>query len=151
VLLVVVLLIAVCSAHVCLLNPMQRGRNPDVNTEASNDCFKLKAPCGDNTPRPPVEIVRSGFNYTVVFQKNLNHWSASKQGNLQINFAKSPDGPFIKLAEIADTNSPSLTVYLQSIRFPHTLTALDHAVIQVVYDPGTVGPFYQCGDVSIIP
>jgi len=121
---VIVLLFCVsCLAHVCFLNPEQRGGvNSGINQIASNECFQTTGPCGSFPQAPPNIFYASSENISVIFQKNLNHWDASKPGNFTINF--SPDGnAWHNLAVMPDNNDGSLTIFALNVTLPNMKSA----------------------------
>jgi len=139
-------------AHLCVFNPLQRAPLYDINTQASNSCKLFNAPCGFNTPGNPVISVKAGEEYTVVFQKNENHWTQQNRGNFSINFASSPTGSFKMLAVVEDTNTPSLTVFTANVTIPMLSSSAAQAVLQFIYDTDGGPPnFYQCADIAIVP
>eukprot|EP00300_Choanocystis_sp_HF-7_P021751 c20847_g1_i1.p2 GENE.c20847_g1_i1~~c20847_g1_i1.p2 ORF type:complete len:152 (+),score=28.13 c20847_g1_i1:29-484(+) len=144
--LVLAAIVAVVNAHVCLLNPLQRGTMNDINTVGAADCGLFgDGPCGNRTQQPPMVAVQSGSQFNVVWQKNQDHFN-SQPANWIISFA--PYGsPFIQLAKFADTNTSSLTIGTQMVTIPNLGTVA--GVMQIQYAVG-FGTFYQCSDIAII-
>jgi len=145
---IVLLFCVSCLAHVCLLNPEQRGGvNSGINQIASNECFQTTGPCGSFPQSPPMVFYGSGQNLTVIFQKNLNHWDASAPGNFTINF--SDGNSWHNLASMPDNNDASLTLFALNVTLPNTKSG--KSMLQVIYAPnGPAGPFYQCADIGVI-
>jgi len=144
----VILIVTSCLAHVCFLNPEQRGGvNSGINQIASNECFQTTAPCGSFPQGAPEVFYASGENITVIFQKNLNHWDATNPGNFTVNF--SENGMMWKnLASMPDNNDASLTLFTLNVTIPNIKAP--KTMLQVIYAPnGPPGPFYQCADIGI--
>ena len=85
--------LATCWAHMCLINPTQRGSMKMLNVHAASDCILLTSPCGG---RPTDDIrmyLRAGQNFTVTFQKNADHWKSGSPGDftgMNIKFINRP-------------------------------------------------------------
>eukprot|EP00698_Gefionella_okellyi_P015995 TRINITY_DN4551_c0_g1_i1.p1 TRINITY_DN4551_c0_g1~~TRINITY_DN4551_c0_g1_i1.p1 ORF type:complete len:180 (+),score=28.02 TRINITY_DN4551_c0_g1_i1:1-540(+) len=151
VLVIFVAMLAGTFAHMCLLSPLQRVPIPEdgINQVANNACAQVNAPCGN----APTGTIRGTFkrsqNITVVFQKNLNHWSPTTQGSFIISFRTAIHSNFHILKSIPDTNTPSLTLFLEDITLP-SQSAVD-GLLQVEYNTaGSDGPFYQCADIQVV-
>ena len=120
-LVLVALVVALCNAHLCLVNPTQRGvwTEDALNSEADNSCIKLDSPCGGDDAADPQVVFEAGANFTLVFQKNLNHYNADAPGNFTVTYFDSPsmkDGTV--MFTTADTNTSSLTIYTPSFKWP---------------------------------
>ena len=70
-----------CQAHMCLLSPAQRGSMTMFNKAASGDCHLMTSPCGGRAMDDVRLYLRAGQNFTVVFQKNLDHWNSATPGD----------------------------------------------------------------------
>lgn len=147
--------LGLAAAHVCLLNPMQRGgvNSSDLNTVGAPACFQLNGPCGaSNGSHPNVEI--RPHNYWVVWQKNQDHWFPSAPGLFAIDVALKLDpveADFKNLATVPDTATPSGYVYSQKVLFPIRNKPTD-ATVRVRYvtnNPNAPPVFYMCSSVSI--
>jgi len=148
-----ILFFASVSSHMCLFNPHQRGTMDGTNKKGASDCALVSpGPCGGRAVESPVLIAKAGTNFTVVFQKNLDHWYSDEPGNFTVSLATSVGGDFDELATVADSAAPSLSFFLAEVALP--LTAVKHGVLQVVYypnNPAAPDTFYQCADFSIMP
>jgi len=157
-LVVVTLLVAAClfgvaSAHLCLLSPYQRGAACDVNVEV-NACCGLgevlghHAPCGDMPVGNPVAELYAGQNYSLVFQKNENHFYASNPGSFSVNYWQG--GEPTLLATIPDTNTPWSYVYTLDVSMPSTSGLGWLQVVYATNNPAVKNTnFYQCSDIVL--
>ncbi|XP_033109105.1 uncharacterized protein LOC117110491 isoform X3 [Anneissia japonica] len=145
-------LIGCVSAHICMLSPPQRGSMIGINKQGATDCILLDGPCGGRPPvSPPQYGAKSGGNYTLSFQKNLDHWTAATPGQFRVLFSSSDPMDFKVLAKIADMGEPSLTIYTVNVTMP-TRPPNTPVTIQVVYEtnnPNAPPAFYQCSDVML--
>ncbi len=149
------LLIASSSAHVCLLNPHQRGTLQGFNSEEADACGYLTEPCGKQAVEKPSIEIRKGSDYTVVFQKNKSHFTTysngtSTNGFFEIGFWTAKQCKV--LLKIPDTNTPSLYLYASSVTMPDGPVGVP-AILQVTYttnNPDAPPKFYQCSDVMLI-
>lgn len=57
-------------------------------------------------------------NFTVVFQKNLDHWYSAAPGNFTVSLAQDVNGQLEAVAVIPDTSAPSLTYYVAEFALP---------------------------------
>merc|ERR1711894_652480 len=133
--------LALTQAHLCLINPTQRGSMNGLNTKGSDDCLRLKSPCGGmNPPKDPQVLYRAGSNIAVTFQKNLDHFISTSQGKDDMK----------ELARVPDTSDPSLSLYSVPITLPKE--AKPWYTLQVVYmtkNDKAPPAFYQCADISL--
>jgi len=146
------LLVSFAAAHVCLLYPMQRGALNNINRNASVDCGQTQSPCGKNPPKSIEEIIESNVPIRFIFQKNQNHYQPGKNGYFNISIArKVANLTFETLVHIPDTNTSSLTLYVNETMLPKITEPLSHAVIQAVYITNIdgAGPFYACADIAV--
>jgi len=144
-------LISSSFGHICTLFPPQRVPLYGLNTVASNSCFNIEAPCGNNTPTTPMVELIAGSTYNITFQKNQNHWT-TPAGNFTISISLSakPNTKWEMLAVIPDTNTPALTLYDLPITLPSQ--ASPHAVLRVHYDClGLPFTFFACSDIKLVP
>ncbi|ESO98270.1 hypothetical protein LOTGIDRAFT_203715 [Lottia gigantea] len=147
--LVVAVVVSVCTAHLCMLSPPQRGSLVGFNKKGADDCFLIKGPCGKRPISSNPILLRGNQNFTVVFQKNLDHWAQATPGMFTISFG--PVDQTNVIATIPDMGEPSLTLYAINITIP-TLTTGSY-VIQTQYvtkNPQAPPTFYQCGDVTLV-
>eukprot|EP01091_Cochliopodium_minus_P021271 TRINITY_DN9655_c0_g1_i1.p1 TRINITY_DN9655_c0_g1~~TRINITY_DN9655_c0_g1_i1.p1 ORF type:complete len:164 (-),score=46.56 TRINITY_DN9655_c0_g1_i1:30-494(-) len=151
ILLLVVLLAIVytSNAHLCLIAPHQRGTLADFNKEASADCGLQQGPCGGRNPQEPAVEIHPAAQFYATFQKNLNHYNPSNPGNFTISWGRYENpSSFTNLATIPDTNSSSLTLYINQLKFP-IVNQAQRGVIQVVYNTNIGLTFYQCADIYL--
>eukprot|EP01116_Phalansterium_solitarium_P019526 TRINITY_DN5492_c0_g1_i1.p3 TRINITY_DN5492_c0_g1~~TRINITY_DN5492_c0_g1_i1.p3 ORF type:complete len:174 (+),score=76.80 TRINITY_DN5492_c0_g1_i1:54-524(+) len=147
-------LVAVSFAHMCQFAPQQRGSMVNTNQVAADDCALVQpGPCGGRSASQPAIVVVGGSNFTVVFQKNLDHWTAASPGNFTVTFYATPDASDTGkvLGSTPDTQSPSLTIYAAHVTIPNVPTK--HGIIQTVYytnNPQAPPTFYQCADIAIV-
>jgi len=141
----------VCTAHMCLLTPIQRGSMQGLNKAGADDCILLKAPCGDRDAAEGNTIYAPGSNYTVIFQKNLDHWAKATPGYFTINLMN--DGGLIKeVAREPDAGEPSLHLYSAMMTVPVGIPKGNYA-LQVQYvtkNSQAPAVFYQCADVQVM-
>ncbi|XP_038052207.1 uncharacterized protein LOC119724948 [Patiria miniata] len=155
---VVVLVCLVCaaSAHICLLNPHQRGSMRGINTKEADDCGLLHKPCGGRPQEKPAIQIKGGSSYSVVFQKNLNHFASypngtATNGYFEISFWTTTQCHV--LDKINDSATPSLTLYTQTVTMPDGPLGVS-AILQLTYvtnshDVPMGGIFYQCTDIEL--
>jgi len=150
----VVLIFAVLSstlAHLCLFNPKQRGSLNGYTSPGANDCALLSGPCG-RSASSPVIYAQKGSNFTIVFQKNLDHWYQANPGNFTVNWSTTVSNDFEFVATVPDDGEPSLTYYEVMVTVPNMI--VKHGVLQVVYytnNPSAPPSFWQCADFGIVP
>jgi len=149
---VLLLLIVGSLAHMCLLNPHQRGSMNGIDQGGASDCALVSpAPCGGRSVESPVLFARGGSNFTFVLQKNLDHWIEGAGGNFTIRWAPSLNDEFMDVAVLPDTSAPSGSLYTVIVPLPNM--NIKHGVVQAVYYPhNSEAPdaFYQCADVGIL-
>ncbi|XP_070209560.1 uncharacterized protein [Littorina saxatilis] len=134
--------VSACVAHLCMLSPPQRSPLTGINKPGSRSCFMLGAPCGKQAPNINKLYLSAGENFTVVFQKNLNHFYAANPNNRTLT----------ELYRTADTSDPSLTIMTANIMVPRPVVEQPF-VIQTQYvsnNPTEPPAFYQCADVVIM-
>merc|ERR1712012_234075 len=144
-----------CTAHLCLISPPQRGSMEGLNKGGSDDCILLKPPCGGrDRPQHPIGL-GAGENFTVTFQKNLDHFNASTPGYFSVSLLALEGRNHTVGHEVyktEDTSAPSLSLYSANITIPHEHRG--HMILQAQYvtkNPKAPAVFYQCSDVNIIP
>ncbi|XP_041360858.1 uncharacterized protein LOC121377065 [Gigantopelta aegis] len=154
VLLVLAACISVCSAHLCMLSPPQRGSMNDINKKGANDCFLINKPCGGRPGSTNPLILKAGQNFTVTFQKNLDHWVKATPGYFSINWMDMTVSPMMtsQLYKIADMGEPSLTLYSQNVTIPKTSKSGTSYILQTQYVTNNAKAppvFYQCSDITV--
>jgi hypothetical protein len=144
-----VMSVGVALAHVCTMSPPQRGGPVDLTQASDPRCWLIEGPCGNMKPERPQVQYQAGQNFTVVLQKNLDHYQANNPGEFLISFAMSPGAPFSPIGFIMDTTAPSLSIYSITVVAPMTVTTM--GVLQVDYNAHVPHHFYQCSDIAIVP
>jgi len=145
---VLLLCSAAVFAHVCMLDPPQRGGAHSIVVNADPWCKLLTGPCGGFAPDSEgLVMYRVNETITVAFQKNQNHWNQANPGYFSLSFAPDPASPFTELSRVADTNSSDLALYEMQVVTP---VVTDNGVLQVQYvtNQGSL-VFYACSDVII--
>ncbi|KAH3855353.1 uncharacterized protein LOC127871003 [Dreissena polymorpha] len=140
--------IALSSAHMCLVEPKQRGSIMGLDKEGADDCILLNGPCGGRMMEEPMTMFKSGGNFTVIIQKNLDHWAKATPGFFGINLMHG--SATRTLTTVPDMGEPSLTLYTAMGQIPMGFTG--PAVLQVTYvtkNPQAPAVFYQCADILI--
>lgn len=143
------LCVAICSAHLCILEPKQRGSISGINNPGTDDCILIHGPCGGRPAETPTTIYKDNGNYTVIFQKNLDHYNKAAPGYFAVTLMSSS---FTKvLAHVSDAGEKSLTLYEPSI----SLATVPKGTyfLQVTYvtrNPKAPAVFFQCADVQIV-
>ncbi|OWF54568.1 uncharacterized protein LOC110443464 [Mizuhopecten yessoensis] len=151
-----VCLMTICSAHMCLLNPRQRGSLSGYNKPAAADCYLTTDECGGRMRNPNnMAVFQRGMNYTVVLQKNLDHHNSTNPGSFDISLHHKTDISFYTrfLTSIPDTEEPSLTLYMTDIHIPHDLQLSEspNYILEVAYTTNTIPiVFRQCADIVVI-
>jgi len=133
-----------------MLEPFQRGTADNINTPGAPDCDLWRGGmCGGRPAEQPKVVLEPGSNYTVVFQKNLDHYNSTGTGEFRIIYETlGHTGSFRILKRITDTPTPSLYLYTEEITLPRL--EVQHAVIGVQYVvPWFDATFYQCADISL--
>ncbi|PIK55140.1 hypothetical protein BSL78_07982 [Apostichopus japonicus] len=106
-------------------------------------------PCS-NTPHLGIPfILRAGANFTVTFQKNLDHWLKKTPGHFLISLV---DGKVeSRLAMIPDKGEPNLTLYAKNVTMPSAPLhkPLTLQVIYVTMNHDAPPMFYQCSDIEL--
>lgn len=111
VLLVAVVAVTMVHAHLCVLNPAQRGGPHTITMVADPWCKLTTGPCGGQSAEAGSVEYHRNDNVTIAFQKNQDHWTSATPGYFSVGFATAPGEPFTELARIPDTATPALTVY----------------------------------------
>ncbi|XP_060080287.1 uncharacterized protein LOC132559685 [Ylistrum balloti] len=149
-------LVGICSAHLCLLNPRQRGSLTGYNKAAADDCYLTTGECGGRmSDSNNMAFFKRGMNYTVVLQKNLDHHNSTDPGSFVVSLHHNTDISFYTrtLATIPDTDAPSLSLYTADIFIPSDLQLSESPVfvLEVVYNTNTIPiVFRQCADILVL-
>ncbi|KAL5015372.1 hypothetical protein ScPMuIL_009642 [Solemya velum] len=158
-----VVAVPTCMSHVCLLSPPQRGSMVGINKPGAPDCGLKNATCGGRAAEASTVILRyrlcrnsipayfkPGQNFTVIIQKNLDHFNMSMPGNFNISLLDEKAMKYTRLGMIPDTSDPSLTLYSAIVKIPDGMAKQAYA-LQVVYNTMDPAPplFYQCSDVTV--
>eukprot|EP01113_Clastostelium_recurvatum_P032596 TRINITY_DN420_c0_g1_i2.p1 TRINITY_DN420_c0_g1~~TRINITY_DN420_c0_g1_i2.p1 ORF type:complete len:162 (-),score=39.49 TRINITY_DN420_c0_g1_i2:75-560(-) len=135
------------SGHLCVLAPNQRTPLGDsINKAGALVCQYQTGPCGGVAMTKPQAIDRN-TNYTIVFQKNANHWNTTNPGTFVVSFQETHGNSFL-IEKIPDTNTPDLTLYTVPVHI--TTEIKGEGYVQVTYITNSVGNFYQCADVVFV-
>ncbi|XP_045172851.2 uncharacterized protein LOC123534602 [Mercenaria mercenaria] len=142
-------IMALSSAHMCLINPHQRGSMMGLNKAGSDDCILLTGPCGGRAISTPTAILNPGKNTTVTLQKNLDHWAKATPGYFAVTIMQ---GTMMKeIGRVMDMGEPSLHLYSVEAMVPTGMT-IGGAVLQATYvtnNSQAPAVFYQCADVKV--
>ena len=136
------------SAHMCILEPPQRGPL-DVTTPGDPSCYRRTSYCGGvPAPDPLVTTTLVAGGKTVMkFQQNLNHWHPSKTGWMDISLAYSTnptEADFVPLTYLMDFPGMDMvqsTMYNLEVTLPKE--PCSHCILRVQYvsyNPGEVDP-----------
>lgn len=82
-LLLSLLLVPLACAHICILQPRQRGPL-NVSDPGDDSCFRRTPYCGGIAPGAVTATYRAGDEIEIVFQQNLNHWSQDQPGYFDV-------------------------------------------------------------------
>ena len=148
-------LISSTFGHMCLLAPYQRGgyvNDTTLSKTGAAECGLQTGPCGG---------VSSGFinaaimseTYSVVMEKNLDHFYAKAPGNFTVALWSTNDTFIRTLGSVPDDNRTSGSIYQVRFPVPHE-GQMSTFIIQAVYhtnNPGAPAAFYQCADFEIYP
>eukprot|EP00047_Mylnosiga_fluctuans_P002063 m.223022 g.223022 ORF g.223022 m.223022 type:complete len:527 (-) comp10863_c0_seq1:43-1623(-) len=145
------------AAHVCLINPAQRGLL-NITSPGDQSCARPQYPCGGQTPSagpyPSFPRYSDGW-FTTDVQENLNHYEVGYPGYIDLswtsNLNPTNESDFTVIGIISDTNfhqqayQNNLTFWAQA---PNINCA--HCILRVRYisHKPEVPPFYQCADVQ---
>jgi len=124
-----------------------------LNNKGSPDCILTKAPCGGReaprTHRDGVGLTE-GENFTVTFQKNLDHFNTKTPGYFSISLGPH-QGPMKEVYKIADSAVPALTLFTTNITIPQQEKE-GPMILQAQYitnNPAAPPAFYQCSDILV--
>ncbi|XP_033753956.1 uncharacterized protein LOC117337207 [Pecten maximus] len=147
----IAIVLEVCNAHMCMLSPPQRGSMIGINKAGANDCILTTARCGGRPAGHPVMGLKIGSNFTVTFQKNLDHYDKATPGAFHVSIGQERQGTQMKvLTTVPDAGEPSLTLYSVNVTIPSDLVSRQIYVLQTSYvtnNKAAPAVFYQCADV----
>lgn len=158
--LLVLVLVGFSSAHICSIEPPQRG-GFSIGQAGDPSCYR-RVDCSSQPAGPVTRTYTAGSTVTLLVQQNLNHFSAFFGGYIDVALAPSPSNltfttlawrnDFVGHEQVLQTNY-SLQVTMPSTPSPH-------AVLRVRYvsnNPDEIDPpanvqaiFWQCADVAIV-
>ncbi|XP_059140758.1 uncharacterized protein LOC131928689 [Physella acuta] len=141
-------LICICSGHLCLVSPAQRGTANGINAAGAQDCYLITPPCGGRAQNlTSTTGLLAGKNFVVTFQKNIDHFNSAAPGYFSVSLG-ADETSLKELTRVPDTSDPSLTLYSATIAVPRTP---GNQVLQVSYVTNKTPPlFNQCSDVIIV-
>lgn len=163
-LLVVVVLTHCALAHICILDPPQRGAL-NVSDPGDDSCYRRTPYCGGIPAGPVSATYYPGQEIAVMFQQNLNHWYPQKPGYFDLaisyNAIVNPiNATWITLARMPDFPAHDMvwqTNFTFLAHLPHE--ECDNCVLRARYvsnNPDEIDPsnnteaiFYNCADVKI--
>lgn len=141
--------VAACSAHMCLLEPVQRDYSGAAPTKAFDPrCGLTTSPCGGEAAGAASATYKRGQLATVGIQKNANHFPGSGGGNFTVAMWQGGN----KLGDLAvlyDSNTTALTEYKVTVPVGDVAGTF---TLEAVYNTdNTAAPpqFFQCADISI--
>jgi len=100
-----VLSLAAVAAHLCILEPLQRGGAAGAGSSAANVCFQTAGPCGVTAGGAPTAAYVAGQNAYATLMKNLDHYNAPAPGNFSV-FLWNGAGSNMLLSATPDTPAP---------------------------------------------
>ncbi len=68
-------------------------------------------------------------------------------GYFSVGYATAPNQPFTELTRIADSATPSLSIYEAAINFPAPSPT---GVLSIEYNSGQGFSFFACGDIVVV-
>eukprot|EP00117_Sycon_ciliatum_P049155 scpid45153/ scgid34896/ len=139
-------------AHLCLLEPKQRGPL-DVSEPGSHTCFRHGEQCGGEAAGAVAAHFTVGQTVFIKWQQNFNHYEVGHPGYMDIAIATSENSTdFTFLAGFGDINWHQQS-HQQNYTVPVVMPDIEceHCVIRARYlahKPGET-VFYQCSDVTV--
>eukprot|EP00048_Salpingoeca_helianthica_P015086 m.224955 g.224955 ORF g.224955 m.224955 type:complete len:530 (-) comp16590_c0_seq1:123-1712(-) len=158
--LVLCAVLALASAHICLMSPPQRGAL-NIHDAGDDTCFRHQWPCGGQAPSPapyptyPPDGREYYWDMEIDFQQNLNHYEVGYPGYIDISYTRklnpTNESDFVTLYTLSDINyhmqskQTNFTVYINNPRINCA-----HCILRIRYVPHKPGEttFYQCADVA---
>eukprot|EP00483_Globobulimina_turgida_P004858 UN04867 len=139
----------------CLLAPYQRPgfvNATSLSKVGAAECGITAGPCGSVSTGFLNAAIMSEM-MTVVMEKNLDHFFASRPGNFTVS-VWTAGGVFVRdLGFVMDDARPSGSLYQVRFNIPHEGGESKY-IIQAIYytnNPNAPAAFYQCADVEIYP
>jgi hypothetical protein len=152
-------------AHVCILDPPQRGPM-SISSPGDHNCYRPYGECGNQPSESPKVTWIAGSKQRILFQQALNHWYPQRPGWLDagLSFNKFDNLTSTDFAPwgnvIPDFNANTMITQTNfTIEATVPQVTCDHCVLRVRYvsnnpdeavknNPNAI--FYQCVDVKII-
>jgi len=140
--------------HMCMLSPTQRGplSASDINVKNTAHCGWSTAACGGLPAQTPSTYLVRDTTFTVIWQKNENHWYQNAPGSFNLSYAdvNTPTN-FVPIYSFEDTNSDSLTLYTYSLDVGKLPAGSKQGILQLVYYcPGIKVNYYACADLMVV-
>lgn len=96
---------ALSVAHLCILEPLQRGGAAGAGSSGANACFQTAGPCGVTMAGSPTAAYLAGTQAYATLMKNLDHYSAGTPGNFSV-YLWNAAGQSQLLSATPDTPAP---------------------------------------------
>ncbi|XP_012945017.1 uncharacterized protein LOC106013548, partial [Aplysia californica] len=129
-------------AHLCILNPPQRLRNPDTLYVS---CYQQEPPCGRMFPQVPdsnMAKLVSGSEFSVDLYLPITHYQKSSKTKIEIFMAKTGTNNYNKISE--QMGGPE-TYQQINVTLP---SENGKYLLQAVYKPPGY-TFFSCADVEL--
>ncbi len=156
-------LVALSAAHICIIEPRQRGAWA-ITSAGSRNCYRRVAECGGVAPGPVTRTYVAGGQDTILLQQNFNHWNGANQGFVDVaialtNVANPTASDFLTLTSTLDFPAHEQvfqTNFSLPVIWPNKAVA--RAVLRVRYvsnNPDEAVPnnqnstFYNCADIAL--
>jgi len=143
------LFFATVNAHLCTLNPVQRGSAQNLTVVGTADCFLVNdPPCGGLPAQMPQTLI-GGTNLTFAYLYNEDHYNKTNPGNTLYQFVDTL-GNMYPVFTVQDFNPNAPYIYTISAMvpsFPYTWSGY----LQGIWTTNIGLTFYQCSDVVIVP
>jgi hypothetical protein len=166
IMLLLFLVLQLARAHVCILDPPQRG-SLSVDVPGDPSCYRRTGPCGGVKQTFPGTALLRGATSSIVVQQNLNHWVPPTQnrtsGFFEIKLVQaSSAGTDVLLDTWSDFpawDEVSQTNFTREITIPADVPLGAHVLsfAYVSYNKDEIDPatntdavFYNCADVEVV-
>ena len=156
--LAVACLLAAADAHICIIEPHQRGAM-NVSGPADHSCTRRYPNCGGMPRGAPTATYAAGVPSRVHFQQNLNHWNQDKPGHFDLAVSYDHEASWELLKEFGDFPGNDMvqqTNFTFDVAFPRASPAAVLRLRYISYNKYEVYPanntdavFYQCSDIVI--